>query len=143
MNLPTTLYCGQTERVCSPNLLNVQLQLGFGMQLSRRIILQGVAPALPASRADVVMRSLILLMGGKRLLLELNPNHHSECLTAMVYLEEEVAQAPEAAMRYPMEWTVHRLCLNTFVPMILTADDPYMLVSGVIKRRPRKGDSSE
>ena len=60
----TRLYTGKTVKVLSTNCIEVSLDLGFGLHLNKRIVLEGVNNrTIPKKLRNAAQHALIVLVG--------------------------------------------------------------------------------
>jgi hypothetical protein len=91
----TRLYAGRTVKVLSTNCIEVALDLGFGLHLNKRIVLEGIDNrSIPKKYRNAAQHALIILVGGKRLLVHVDDTKQDGYLTGRVYLDEKVYGEP-------------------------------------------------
>jgi hypothetical protein len=91
----TRLYAGRTVKVLSTNCIEVALDLGFGLHLNKRIVLEGISNrSIPKKHRNAAQHALIILVGGKRLLVHVDDTKQDGYLTGRVYLDEKVYGEP-------------------------------------------------
>jgi len=91
----TRLYSGRTVKVLSTNCIEVALDLGFGLHLNKRIVLEGVNNrSIPKKLRNAAQHALIVLVGGKRVLVHVDDTKQDGFLTGRVYLDEKVYGEP-------------------------------------------------
>ena len=95
IDLPSRVYKAKTVRVSSVNSLLVDLDLGFGIHAHRTVYLEGVSVgSVPAPLRKNAMHCLVVLLGGKRLLLRTTDAQKVDGVLARVYLAEKVYGNP-------------------------------------------------
>ena len=93
--LPTKLYAGRTIRVHSLNCVEIDLQLGFGVSVRKSILLEGVQPkTIPRRLASGAKHCLVVLLGGKRVIVHVDDHRKDGFLVGRVYLDEKVYGDP-------------------------------------------------
>jgi hypothetical protein len=69
IELPSRLIRARTVRVERLNCVDVNLDLDFGVQVKKRITLEGVMPkTVDTHKRDAAMHCMVVLLGGKNLL---------------------------------------------------------------------------
>jgi hypothetical protein len=85
---------GNTVRVHGVNRVEIDLYLGFGIKLSKLFELDGVsASSVPVSYKSAAVHCLVVLLGGKRVLVQ-PENEKPTCKLARVFLNERIYGSP-------------------------------------------------
>lgn len=100
--IPSTarLFRAKTVRVHSPNSVEVDLDLEFGVCLRRVVVFDGFPlSSVPAGQRELAMHCLVILLGGRNLLVQPNPKDRSAWgrqaeLRARVFRAERVYGTP-------------------------------------------------
>ena len=112
--LPTRLLRGRTVRVMSPNLVEVELQLGFGVSIRKAVRLEGIdESSIPRHCARDAKHCLVVLLGGKHLLVHTDVHRQGRILVGRVYLDARVYGAP-IGMEVPFGMDESRLDVSVF-----------------------------
>jgi len=93
--LPPKLYHGKTIRVLSFNNIEAQVDLGFGVSVQKRVYIEGIDRELIKSMSKAATHCLVVLLGGKRILLHVQKPDAEGQIIARVYLNERVYHDPE------------------------------------------------
>jgi hypothetical protein len=122
------VYQGKTLRVLRPDHVLVRLDLGFHVMLERGFDVIGIRTAeIPADRRADALHCLVVLLGGKRLLLSLEDD---DATAARIYLNERVHGTP--AGLHPVSFdSLPRLDVGLFMSSMM-ADFSVMRVKGVL-----------
>ena len=113
-HLPTRLLCGRTVRVMSLNSIEVELQLGFGVSIRKAVRLEGIdESSVPRHHASDAKHCLVVLLGGKRLLIHTDVHRKGRTLVGRVYLDERVYGEP-VGMGIPFGMDELRLDVSVF-----------------------------
>ncbi len=100
--LPTRLYLARTVRVISFNALEVDIDLGFGVRTRRRVRVEGVDQlGVPAPMQRLAYHCLVVLVGGKRLLVQIDNPRMEGSILGRVFLDERVYHNPEGMASVP------------------------------------------
>lgn len=94
MMLVDQLLTARVVRVHSASRVELDIDLGFGVRLVRVFALEGVdARQIPESQASEAVHALVVLIGGKQVLVR--PEHRkSDARRASVFLNERVFGTP-------------------------------------------------
>jgi hypothetical protein len=80
--------------------LRVSIDLGFNVSIERHVIVDGIAPErISASDTNAAAHALVVLVGGKPLVLRTDPAVRGYTITAVVYLNRKVHGEPEGLER--------------------------------------------
>lgn len=100
--LPTRLYQAHTNRVLNLNCVQVALDLNFGVTLQKNIIVEGIdGHAVPAAKRSDAMHCLVLLVGGRDLILHTDDSTIDGFLKSRVFLEAAAPAAPDGTLAVP------------------------------------------
>jgi hypothetical protein len=98
----------------SLNVLEVELQLGFGVSIRKAVRLEGIEERdIPRRNASDAKHCLVVLLGGKRLLVHTDAHREGRTLVGRVYLDERVYGEP-VGMTIPFGLDESRLDVSTF-----------------------------
>lgn len=136
--LPTSLLCGRVNRVMSLNSVEVDLQLGFGVSIRRGIRLEGIdVSAVPKHLLDAAKHCLVVLLGGKRVLVHTDPHRRGRFLMGRVYLDERVYGEP-IGMETPFGLDVSRLDASAFYAWLGAHEYDIRIVKSVLNGNGRR-----
>ncbi len=101
-NLPTKLYQARTVRVMNLNCVLVDLSLNFGVTISKNIVVEGIdGHAVPQARRHDAMHCLVLIVGGRDLLLHTDDSTLDGYLKSRVYLDGTAPSYPDGTVAVP------------------------------------------
>ena len=96
VRLPSRLHHARVVRVRSLNCLEVDLDLGFGISVMKRIVLEGVDyRGIPKALRSDAKHCLVVLLGGKRVVVHTDQSKQDGFILGRVYLDERVYGKPE------------------------------------------------
>lgn len=102
MALPSRLYPAHTIRVTTWNTVLVNLYLGFGVTVQKSLLVEGLdIAALPPGRRSEATHCLVLVVGGRDLLVHTDDTTLDGHLKARVYLADPAPQAPDGTLAVP------------------------------------------
>lgn len=79
-------FDARTERIVDPDVIDSMISLPFGVAVSRRVHIDD-APVCPPSLRKAAMHCLVILCGGKDVVVEVNTNDRDHLITARVGVE--------------------------------------------------------
>ncbi len=87
--LPSRIYRARATKVANLGLLEVDLNLGFGVRVGKNLILEGVdAKTIPQARRSDAMHCLVMIAGGRKLLVHTEDDTTRDgFIRARVYLD--------------------------------------------------------
>jgi hypothetical protein len=88
------LYNARTVRVYSHDSIVADIDLGFGAHVHRRVFIAGVPARVQMGVKNEAYHCLVVLLGGKNLLLEVSATPSDQPFCAKVYLDERVHGSP-------------------------------------------------
>ncbi len=93
--LPSRLYNARTHRVIHPSCIEVELSLNFGITVSKNVMLEGGdTRKLDPEQHKKANHCLVLIVGGRNLLLHTDDSLIDGHLHARVYLDAQGATLP-------------------------------------------------
>ncbi|KKL74226.1 hypothetical protein LCGC14_2067010 [marine sediment metagenome] len=96
---PAALFRGRTVRVHSLNCVEVELQLGFGVSIKKLVLLEGIEQKdIPRSSRSEAKHCLVVLVGGKKVLVQADAQRKDNYVVGRVFLDEKVYGDPEGMM---------------------------------------------
>ena len=130
IELPSRLIRARSIRVEWFNCVDVGLDLDFGVQIRKRIIIEGIQPRdVPKKFHSAARHCMIVLLGGKRLIIRVDPgaDRRDGILLGRVYLAEETYGDPPG-MRVPHGLDKKLLEVGEFFQYLLTKkfEDEYV-----------------
>jgi hypothetical protein len=100
--LPSRLYRAMTVRVVHLNCILADIDVGFGVITRKNLLVDGVdCAAVPQAMRSDAMHCMVMLVGGRELLI------HTDCaaldgfLKSQVYLSDDAPRAPKGTMSVP------------------------------------------
>lgn len=88
-------FIANVIRVDSPVSIEASLDLGFGITVLRKIILETVSISdIPEGCRDRAFHCLIVLLGGKQVLAKVDDKRRDGVLVGRVYLTQQLRQPP-------------------------------------------------
>jgi len=97
--LPPRLFLGRTAWIHTPSCIEVELELGFGVVIRRPMLLEGVsAQDIPARLRSEAKHCLVTLLGGKRVVVQTDPEQRGPNLVGRIFLNEKVKGTPQGMM---------------------------------------------
>lgn len=115
VRLPPQLLRGRVLRVRSINCLEVRLTLAFGVSVEKSIVLEGVDKnCVPEKRRQAAKRALIVLVGGKDVIVHTDTLVQDGFVIGRVYLDEKIYGKPEVGFVEPYNIDVPMLEVSTF-----------------------------
>lgn len=131
-HLPTCLFRGHTVRVKSLDSIEVELQLGFGVSIRKAVRLEGIEAAdIPGRLASDAKHCLVVLLGGKKVLVHTDEHRRGRFLVGRVYLDERTYGDP-VGMATPFGLDVTRLDVSTFYDWLRKRSYDIKLVKAVL-----------
>ena len=136
IELPPRLHRARTVRVQSFNCIEVDLELDYGVSIRKRIVLEGIQRSLvPEYRQKTAMHALIVLVGGKNLIVHIEPSNTTKMtdgyIPGRVYLAEKVHGEPEG-MAIPHGLDEELLEVSLFYLWLLKRDFDMSLIKEVL-----------
>ena len=102
MSMPTRLYRARTVRIINLNCVMVYLDLGFGISLQKNLVVEGIdGSVVPPSQRPAATHCLVIIAGGRDLLVHTDDTTLDGFLKARVYLAAETPAAPEGTLAMP------------------------------------------
>lgn len=93
-------YPARTIRVLAPDAADIDVDLGFGIHVTRRVTIEGVdRQAIPRHLKDNAAHCLVVLLGGKSLYVTLDVGQHVPVVPARVFLNAKVFNLPADALQ--------------------------------------------
>lgn len=130
--LPTRLLRGRTIRVASLNSIEVELQLGFGVSIRKAVRLEGIdESSVPQHCASEAKHCLVVLLGGKHLLVHTDAHRQARTLVGRVYLDERVYGDP-VGMETPFGMDEFRLDVSVFYDWLRSQAYDIRMVKAVL-----------
>lgn len=127
--LPPQLLRGRVLRVRSINCLEVRLTLAFGISVEKSVVLEGVEKShIPEKRRQAAKRALIVLVGGKDVLVHTDTLVQDGFVTGRVYLDERIYGDPAVGFVEPHLIGVPMLEISTFYLWLRDKDFDVRLV---------------
>lgn len=112
---PTRVVLGDVQRVHHLNALQVRLHTGFGQTLSKRVIIESIdQQAVPPAMRTQAKKAMIVLCGGKSVLVHTDDSTGDGHILGRVYLNEKVFDAPEGSVLVPHTLDQPMLEIGTF-----------------------------
>lgn len=99
--LPSRIYEARTIRVLALNRVLVDLSLGFGVHIQRSIVIEGVASSLPSTHYKNANHCLVIVLGGRDLLVHTDDTLIDGCLKGRVYIADPAPSAPDGTLAVP------------------------------------------
>ncbi len=130
--LPTRLFPGRVVRVLSLDAVEIDLQLGFGVFIRKAVRLEGIeARAVPKAFLDPAKYCLIVLLGGKRVLVHTDPHRRGRFVVGRVYLDERIHGRP-VGMETPFGLDESRLDASAFYAWLSEHKYDVQLVKAIL-----------
>lgn len=99
---PTQVLPASVVRVHYANCLEARVALGFGVTVTKRVIIEGIdSHRIPPQLRPLAKKAMVILVGGKSILVHADPSVQDGIVQGRVYLNEKVYGAPEGAMCVP------------------------------------------
>lgn len=118
MDSTTRLYHGRTIRVCSTDCIEADIDLGFGSHVHRRVLIEGLdRKAVQERMRSKAKHCLVVLLGGKRLVLQTAEPKVEGMTLCRVFLDEQVYGEPEG-MCIPFGMRSEMLEVGTFMSWV-------------------------
>ena len=115
VRLPPQLLRGRVLRVRSINCLEIRLTLAFGVSVEKNVVLEGVDKnCVPEKRRQAAKRALIVLVGGKDVIVHTDTLAQDGFVIGRVYLDEKIYGKPEVGFVEPYNIDVPMLEVSTF-----------------------------
>lgn len=101
--LPTRVVPARTIRVQHLNCVEVRLQLDFGVQLDRKIIIESIDQhAVPHKLRHKAKKAMVVLVGGKHLFVHTaDATTQDGYIKGRIFLNEKVYMPPKGTMLTP------------------------------------------
>jgi hypothetical protein len=100
MDLPSTVYRGKVVRVQSINCIEINLDLRFGVHIDKNVVLEGIeAKDINPKLRSQAMHCLILLVGGKKVIVHADDSQRDGYIVGRVFLQDRVTEAPVPLLR--------------------------------------------
>lgn len=100
--LPTRVVPARTVQVVHLNCIEVRLQLDFGVQLDRKIIVESIErDRVPHRLRRPAKKALVVLLGGKALFVHTDPTAQDGYIRGRIFLNEKVYAPPAEVMMEP------------------------------------------
>jgi hypothetical protein len=151
--LPARVMRAKMIRVHSHDVVEVDLDLGYGTHVHRRLIIEGIdRHSIPKEQRDAAFHSMLVLLGGRtKLLVQTDDFREDGPFRARVFLDQKVELPPPGTMHAPYGMREQRLEVGQFfswlakqgyskdaVVRTLSGDGP--VPQHVIKRVVPRGD---
>ena len=95
MDLLPRLHNAKTVRIVDPMVIEAELELGFGIKVVRQVRLEGLDQrVIPASLKNAAMHALVVLIGGKKIVVQASPDGIETVVVGRVYLEKVSGDPP-------------------------------------------------
>jgi hypothetical protein len=99
---PTCVLPASVVRVHYANCLEARMTLGFGVTVTKRVIIEGIdSHRIPPQLRPLAKKAMVILVGGKSILVHADPAVQDGIVQGRVYLNEKVYDAPAGAMLVP------------------------------------------
>ena len=126
----------------SLNSIEVELQLGFGVSIRKAVRLEGIDESgIPRRNASDAKHCLVVLLGGKHLLVHTDAYRKGSMLVGRVYLDERVYGEP-VGMTVPFGMDEFRLDVSVFYDWLRTHGYDISVVKSVLngngKQKPKR-----
>jgi hypothetical protein len=139
--LPTRLFAGRVAKVHSTNCLEIDLDLGFGVVLRKRIVLEGIqSKDIHREHRRNAKHSLVLLVGGKNVIVHTDPDRQDGYLVGRVYLNEKVYHDPYG-MTIPFGLDSKLLDVSEFFIWLKERGFDITTVKGIFTKRVSDGEA--
>lgn len=98
----TRVVLGDVQRVHHLNALQVRLHTGFGQTLSKRVVIEGIdQKAIPPMLRTQAKKAMVVLCGGKSVLVHTDDSSEDGHILGRVYLNEKTFDAPDGTLLTP------------------------------------------
>jgi hypothetical protein len=127
-------------RVCriEPQLgfVRLDVHLAWHVRLEKSFAVEGVVDArLPGDVADRAHHCLVVLLGGKSVLVHVDPTDGSPRPLARLYLDEKVVDPPQELLWTPHQSVEPRLAVAPFFRWLAGREFDHRQVLNIINRR--------
>lgn len=138
IELPPRLHHARTIRVHSFNCIEVDLELDYGVSIRKKIVLEGIQQTdVPRHLREAARHALIVLVGGKRLIIHVDSGKMSDgFIPGRVYLAEKVYDVPDG-MATPYGLEDELLEVSLFYRWLVSRDFNMDYVKAVLNGRGR------
>lgn len=141
---PTRVIPATVVRVHHLNCLEVRLQLDFGITITKRVIIEGIdGHRIPPKLRPVAKKALVVLVGGKPILVHTDPAVCDGILNGRVYLNEKVHEAPASALLIPHGFDQPLLEVGFFFQWLLEREFDFTALKAVLNGRRPNGAPME
>lgn len=135
MELLPQLHKAKTIKVLATNALEVELDVGFGTRVIRRVELEGIGERfVPKDLKPRAMHALVVLCGGKRLLVQADSNTIEGPVIGRVFLDEPV-KTDGPWMLEPQGYEQKHLEVSTFFMHLKEKDFEVEEVKRILNRK--------
>jgi len=95
VDLLPRLHNAKTLRIVDPTTIEAELELGFGVKVHRKIKLEGIDQSIvPSYLKNKAQHVLVVLIGGKKIVVQAATNTIDPLVRGRVYLDETVHGNP-------------------------------------------------
>lgn len=135
MEVLPRLHSAKTIKVLDTNILEAELDVGFGTRVVRRVKLEGIDNKfVPKDAKSRAMHCLVVLCGGKRLFVQADPTVIDGPVIGRVFLEDRVFSDGPWMMEPPDQERKH-LEVSTFLQHLKEKDFDVEEVKTVLNRK--------
>jgi len=136
------VYRGRTLKVVTINCMDVQLDLGLGVNVQKRVVIEGVGKhalsRIPHHLRQAAMHCMIVLLGGKNLLVQVaNVSTTDGCIICRVFIDAPI-YVDNPALVIPKGFETPRLEVGKFYNWLSEGRFKVGRVKDVLNTRPHR-----
>lgn len=144
-HLPTRVTEGLVVCVHGVNCIEVRLHVGFGISVTKRIIIEGIDwHRIPPKLRALAPKALVVLLGGKPVLVHTGPEARDGRIYGRVYLNVRTHDAPAEVLHVPHGCEQPLLEVGFFFQWLQARDFDIPALLGVLngRRAPAAAETS-